>query len=56
MSRLTDLPETALHFVIGVLLPLILPRNGGDAAAAKASQRWRNRPNQTSPPKSRKRQ
>jgi len=36
MSRLTDLPEAALQFVISVLLPLILPRNGGDPTAARS--------------------
>ncbi len=35
MSLLTDLPAAALDFVIAFLLPLILPRNGGDAQAAR---------------------
>jgi hypothetical protein len=35
MSLLTDLPAAALDFVIAFLLPLILPRNGGDTLAAR---------------------
>lgn len=36
MSLLTDLPTATLNFLIGFLLPLILPRNGGDVEAARA--------------------